>query len=84
MATVVTASHTSSSRIDERRLPNRAGFFTRLVQAIMQARQRAADREIAEILGRRGGIMRDELESGAAPAVGREYPFRQLPSLNSE
>jgi hypothetical protein len=33
------------------------GLFRRILLALMEARQRQADREIAEILARRGGVI---------------------------
>jgi hypothetical protein len=37
--------------------PRKVGPFRLILWAIMEARQRKADREIAEILSRRGGVM---------------------------
>ncbi len=40
----------------------KAGLFRRVVRAVMAARQRQTDREIRDILQRRGGVMCDSLE----------------------
>lgn len=56
-----------------------SGLFGRLVRAVMAARQRQTDRKIGEILRRRGGIIRDSLES---PGVDqRRGPFQRLPAM---
>jgi hypothetical protein len=41
------------------------GMFRRALEALMAARQRQADREIAEILARRGGVIGTSLPDAA-------------------
>lgn len=58
-----------------------AGVIARLVRSLVAARQRRADRDIAEILGRQGGVMaRREVRQGSAA---RTFPFRAMPSPTS-
>ncbi len=57
----------------------KAGLFRRIVRAVMDARQRQADREIREILQRRGGVMCDSLERPDGHQ--RRKPLRRLPAL---
>jgi hypothetical protein len=58
--------------------PRKSNFFIRAVKAIMESRQRKADREIAEILSRRGGVMSDEIERRLGQRLDhRPYPFRR-------
>ena len=74
MATVFTlppAGSTLSSREDGAPAPAAPGLFARILQALMAARQRQADREIAEILSRRGGAMAEE---GVFGPSRRPYP----------
>lgn len=40
----------------------RPSFFAILLQALMEARQREADRLVAEMIERRGGRLTDDLE----------------------
>ena len=48
------------------------GRFARILHALMEARQRQADREIAEILSRRGGAMAEpgQFRRGRRPNPG--------------
>ena len=48
------------------------GLFARMLHALMEARQRQADREIAEILFRRGGAMAEpgQFRPGRRPNPG--------------
>jgi hypothetical protein len=57
------------------------GLFRRFASALMAARQRQADREIAEILGRRGGVMADACTD--ARAAQRRYPYAAMPAFRS-
>ena len=80
MATVVTGSpsHLAATEPSEAR---GMGILRRAFRSLIEARQRKADSEIAEILARRGGAMRDELE--AAPhRNGRTYPFTPMPGMS--
>jgi hypothetical protein len=57
--------------------PRKSNFLTRVFEAIMESRQRKADREIAEILSRRSGVMSDEFERRLGQRLDhRSYPFR--------
>lgn len=81
MATVLTAPYLSArSRPGEKR----PGLLSRCVSALMEARRQKAERDIAEILARRGGIMRDEFARGSLRAPSRSYPFRNVPSRGTE
>lgn len=42
--------------------PTRRGMFRRFLDAVMESRQRQADREIARFLQTRGGKLTDEAE----------------------
>ena len=74
MATVFTlppAGSTLSSPKNRIAAVATPGLFRRMLLALMEARQRRADREIAEILSRRGGVM---AEADAFRPVRRPYP----------
>ena len=71
MATVSTlppAGSTLSNREDSTPAAAPPSLFARMLHALMEARQRQADREIAEILSRRGGAM---AEPGQLPPARR-------------
>ena len=76
MATVITYSSTERSRASGTPA-KRPGVFRRALIAIMEARQQKADREIAEFLGRRGGVMAQSL--GGARI--RSRPYAELPAM---
>ena len=83
MASLVTTPKTSHLAPPPSQTARAPGFFARLLDAISEARQRRANRELAEILGRRGGIMGDEWEGAPAPAraqaQSRELPCFRCP-----
>ena len=56
MATAVTISRPASAPQSAPAL-TRAGLLRRVLARLIEARQRRADREIGEMLGRRGGLM---------------------------
>lgn len=62
MATAHTRFQASAAIAGNSGIQQRPGIFARLLASMMEARQRRADSEIAELLARRGGIMTDELE----------------------
>jgi hypothetical protein len=53
-----------------------------MLHAVVEARQRQADREVAEILSRQGGIMAHSDAKGLQSGR-RTYPFHELPALKS-
>lgn len=80
MATLV-ATPQISSIAPSRGVSHRThGLLARLMRALMEARQRQADRDIAEIVARRGGIMKDALE-GRVCGQSRAFPFHALPAV---
>lgn len=81
MAAVITLPGAGSSHTETRLHAGEHGngLFRRLVSAIEAARQRQADREIAEALGRRGGIMAEDYVEGLA-LRGRFLP-RDIPAM---
>jgi hypothetical protein len=71
MANVSTLSTPLGSRARDTQAARRPGVFRRILEAIMESRQRTADREIAEIIGRRGGVLSRELLGHNAPVRSR-------------
>jgi hypothetical protein len=58
-------------------------LLRRVLQAFVEARQRQADRLVAEILSRQGGIMAHS-EANERQSGRRTFPFHQLPALKSD
>ena len=62
----------------------RGNILVRALHAVMEGRQRKADRALAEILARRGGIVTDELEpssgemAAALPVPRAPDPLRRI------
>ena len=83
MATLVAPEKISSISPSRGASNGKHSLFARLMRAFMEARQRQADRDIAEILARRGGIMKDALE-GNQCTQSRDYPFRALPAVRPD
>jgi hypothetical protein len=77
MATVLTAS--KAAGVAPRQSERAPGFFARLLQTIAEAQQRKADREVADIIDRCGGVMHDELEGRPLPSGARRS--QELPCL---
>ena len=80
MATIFSVSHPSAefgAPGNEAAVAGKPNLFRRIFDALIEARQRQADRVIAEILARRGGVMAD---SGAPPPA-RQYRPGRLPAL---
>lgn len=75
MTSPVTISPTPELVAEASRHPRKPSFLARVLNAAMAARQRQADREIAELVARRGGIMTDELERQLARASYRSHSF---------
>jgi hypothetical protein len=74
MATAVTISRAAVSP-HSAPTPTRGSLLRRALARLIEARQRQADREIGEILRRRGGVM---AEDGAFPLTRRpERLYRQ-------
>ena len=82
---MATISLTGSAvlRRQPRSSASRLNLITRLARRLAAARQWRADRDIAEILQRRGGVMaRTKPGPGTAfPQREAAYPFRALPAL---
>lgn len=80
MTAVLTLPRTGSVHTETEEIAGSAGQgpFRRFVAAIIAARQRQADREIAEILGRRGGVMIDDYAGVPAP---RRALHRGIPAV---
>ena len=80
MATFFSVSHPSAdfgAPAKKAAMAGKPNLFRRIFDALIEARQRQADRVIAEILARRGGVMAD---SGALlPA--RQHRGGRLPAL---
>ena len=57
MATVSTVTQDALDLSGARSAATKPGIISRFFNAIIDARQRQADRELAQILSRRGGIM---------------------------
>ena len=57
MATVLIAPGASAPTAPETRHASGQGIFARMAAAFICARQEQADRQVAEILARRGGLM---------------------------
>jgi ATPase subunit of ABC transporter with duplicated ATPase domains len=80
MATITFAENAVSHR---QARPTRSSAIARLLNRLSAARQGKVDRDIAEILQRRGGVMArtetgmGDLSGGQRPA----YPFHGLPAL---
>ena len=83
MATLVAAEQISSTTPSRGASTGKHSILARLMRLIMEARQRQADRDIAEILARRGGIMKDALE-GSQGGQSRVYPFAALPAVTPD
>ena len=76
---VSTAPSLASPAADRAAAFPKPGLWRRAYDALMESRQRQADREIAEILARRGGIMADPALTAAFQA-GRRRPG-QMPAI---
>lgn len=60
---------------------DRGGFFSRILRSLAAARQRKVQRDLAEILARRGGVMAGNKVGQAS--LPRATPFHILPALNA-
>jgi hypothetical protein len=54
-----------------------SSFLSKVLASVTAARQKRAERDIAEILHRQGGVM------SSRGVVGRSYPFHSLPAVSS-
>lgn len=83
MATLVAAEQISRIAPSRSASNRKHSLLVRLMRAVFEARQRQVDRDIAEILARRGGIMKDALD-GSRAGQSRAYPFRAWPAVRPE
>jgi len=77
MASILTADMATAERAEAVKTPPRQGFMKRLMTALIEARQRTAEREIERYIAMHGGVLTDSLERDisrtfGAPA-GRKY-----------
>ncbi len=77
MAATFTADMATAERAEAIKTPPRQGFMRRLMMALIEARQRSAEREIGRYIAMHGGVLTDSLERDisrtfGAPA-GRKY-----------
>lgn len=63
--------------------PKKPSMLRQALHALLEARQRQADRELAQILSRRGGLM-GQSEANGFQASRRTDPFHTLPALKSD
>ena len=62
MSTLVNTELQYSSDAGETLAPRQRGFWKTLLQALMESRQRQAEREVEHFIQRYGGRMTDEVE----------------------
>ena len=62
MATSFTADIVSAGTIHTADAPTRPSFFKRFVTALIEARERAAEREIERYIAAHGGMLTDSIE----------------------
>jgi hypothetical protein len=62
MATTFSSALAPSSTVDATDGAPRAGLFRRFFDALVESRQRTAEREIERFIERNGGVLTDRLE----------------------
>ena len=70
MATSFTADIVSVGAADTAAVPSRPGFFKRFVTALIEARERAAEREIERYIATHGGMLTDSIERDLSRTFG--------------
>ena len=72
MATSFTADIVSAGTADTAAVSSRPSFFKRFVTALIEARERAAEREIERYITAHGGTLTDSIERDLSRTFG--YP----------
>lgn len=70
MATTFTADLAPATSVETSVAKPRVGFFKRFLTAMMEARERAAEREIERYIAAHGGVLTDNIERDISRTFG--------------
>jgi hypothetical protein len=71
MATTISADLATSASTETTVAQPRAGFFKRVLTAMIESRERAAEREIERYIAMHGGMLTDSIERDLSRNFGR-------------
>lgn len=76
MATFMNANLANAEEVDADSARPRAGFFARVLAAMIEARERAAEREIERYIANHGGVLTDSIERDLSRQFGNPAGVR--------